>query len=114
MLSRNRLLGAGRACAGTLDTTDPRVSPINGIMEGLPTIWITAAGDDMLVLQGRRLRDVLQSAHIDVHYREDPHMIHLVSEPPWVWWRLLAECPRPHPQRAVVGRPWEGALMAMC
>ncbi|MGJ7440930.1 alpha/beta hydrolase fold domain-containing protein [Aquipuribacter sp. MA13-6] len=77
MLDRGRLLAAGLAYAGDLDPTDPRVSPVNGPMTGLPPVWITAAGDDALVYQGRRLRDALVAGGVPVTYREDPAMMHV-------------------------------------
>jgi acetyl esterase/lipase len=77
MLDRGTLESAARAYAGDLPLDDPRVSPLFGSLSPLPSVRITAAGDDTLVYQGRRLRDALVASGVPTHYSEDPGMMHV-------------------------------------
>jgi epsilon-lactone hydrolase len=51
----------GREYAGDIAVTDPRVSPLNGEWHGLPPILCFGGGDDILVIDARRLKEKLPS-----------------------------------------------------
>lgn len=63
---------AGRMYAGAAGTNDPRVSPIRADWSGLPPILAFGGGDDILVVDARRLKSKLPS----IDYIEKPGMIH--------------------------------------
>lgn len=77
MLDQGRLRESALAYGGGEPLTDPRVSPINGLLGGLPPTWLIVGGDDILVHQNRRLRDRMRSAGTTVTYIEDPGMVHV-------------------------------------
>ena len=61
---------AGKTWAGELNHSDPRVSPINGSVIGLPPIDLWVGTRDIFVPYCRRLRDLVIEAGGDVRYDE--------------------------------------------
>jgi acetyl esterase/lipase len=56
---------AGLEWAGTLDPDDPRVSPINGSLAGLPPTTVYSGSLDLLSVDALRLRDTASSEGAD-------------------------------------------------
>ncbi|HUC05267.1 MAG TPA: alpha/beta hydrolase, partial [Acidimicrobiales bacterium] len=77
MLSRAELIDAGRMYAGPLDPADPRVSPLNGEMKGLPPITLFAGTHDMLVADARALTHRARLVGVEVDYHEQHGMPHV-------------------------------------
>lgn len=65
-LSRIGLLEAGKAWSGGDDPTDFRLSPLNGLMTGLPPVDIYVGTHDILYPDALRLRDHLSAASVPV------------------------------------------------
>lgn len=63
LASKDRLLAApglqwaGHQWAGALPVSDPRISPLNGALAGLPPIALLAGTADLLYVDAERLRD---------------------------------------------------------
>lgn len=67
ILTVSGISDAGQLYAGALALNDPRCSPIFGNWDGLPPILSFGGGDDILVTDGRALKDRLPSVkHIEV------------------------------------------------
>ncbi|MCS6711576.1 alpha/beta hydrolase fold domain-containing protein [Brachybacterium sp. EF45031] len=75
MLAQN-LQRAARVYAGSLDESDPRVSPLFADLRGLPPVHLLAGDRDLLLGDSRRLRDALVAAGVDVEYVEVPGGVH--------------------------------------
>jgi monoterpene epsilon-lactone hydrolase len=73
MLTLRGLRDAGKMFAGDLPLDDPRVSPLHGDWNGLPPVLLYGGGDDILVADARRLRDILPEAE----YHEGEGMMHV-------------------------------------
>jgi acetyl esterase/lipase len=58
LLTVSALRQDGLLWAGQLDPSDPRVSPINGSLHGLPTTYVWSGSADLLSPQTLRLRDI--------------------------------------------------------
>lgn len=76
------LVRQGRAYAGELEARDPMVSPLFGPLEALPPLTVVTGGDDLLVVDARRLRDAVLEAGGRLEYREEPGMTHVFSMGP--------------------------------
>lgn len=61
---------------------DPRLSPIDGDLHGLPPVHITVGDQDLLLGDSQRLRDRLGLADVQVTYLEQPGGWHCY---PMVW-----------------------------
>ena len=91
MLSVKGLEACGELYRGDLPSTDPRVSPLFGPLEGLPPMAIFSGTRDILLVDGRRLAERLAEPRMPVHiYREYEDMFHV--------WMLL---PIPEGKRAL-------------
>lgn len=84
-LSTPGLLEAARMYAGSLDTADPRISPINGGFEGLGRISVFVGTRDVLLLDSRRLHSTTSDLGIEIDYFEYQGMFH--------GWMLLGGLP---------------------
>jgi epsilon-lactone hydrolase len=63
---------AGKSYARDVAVTDPRVSPIHGMWDGLPPILAFGGGYDILVTDARALK----AKHPAIDYHEEAGMIH--------------------------------------
>lgn len=79
---KDRMLGihglqlAGAAYAGELGMNDFRVSPLNGDFQGLGNISVFIGTHDLLVMDCRKLKRMLNDANIPFNYFEYPKMFH--------------------------------------
>lgn len=71
-----------RAYAGDLDLKDPRVSPLFGPLGALAPLTVFCGGDDIAVVDSRRLHDRVRAVGGDIQYREEPGMTHFYSMGP--------------------------------
>lgn len=70
------LLEAGRLYAGSLEPTNPLVSPLRGDVHGLGTLTLFAGTRDVLLSDARRFRVKADSAGVPLEYWEYPGMFH--------------------------------------
>jgi acetyl esterase/lipase len=70
---------AARLYAGAVPRTEPRLSPVNGDLAGLPPVHLVAGGEDPLVRDGRSLASALAVAGVEHHVLELPHGGHRVA-----------------------------------
>ncbi|MGP3998646.1 alpha/beta hydrolase fold domain-containing protein [Streptomyces sp. 8N706] len=71
------LLEAGRLYAGSLEPTNPLVSPLNGNVHGLGTLTLFVGTRDVLLSDARRFRIKADSAGVPLEYWEYPGMFHV-------------------------------------
>jgi acetyl esterase/lipase len=76
-LSREGLRFAGRLWAGPLDPADPRVSPLNGDLAGLPPCTVFIGTRDVLNPDTRRFRERAEDAGVPVEFHEAEGQIHV-------------------------------------
>jgi acetyl esterase/lipase len=76
MLPADGIRLAAKAYAGDLDLTDPRVSPINGNMEGLGSLTLFTGTRELLLPGARLMRDRFVAKSLPLNYFEYPEMIH--------------------------------------
>jgi acetyl esterase len=62
--------------SGPQEAADPRVSPLNGDLAGLPSATIILAECDPIRPQGARYAEALRKAGVEVSEREYPGMLH--------------------------------------
>lgn len=67
---------AGKAYAGKHNTKEYLVSPIYGDLTGLPPISLFTGGDEMLVVDARKFRAMMDEQKIALNYYEYPKMFH--------------------------------------
>lgn len=77
ILAAPGLQWAGRQWAGTLSTGNPRVSPLNGSLEGLPPIALLAGTSDLLYVDAERLREQARLAGHQLHFMPYQDMFHV-------------------------------------
>lgn len=77
--TRRTLQVAADAYAGRTDLEDPRLSPLNGSMEGLPPLHLSVGVKDILRTDVRVAKLQLEEAGIDVSYREITGHLHLLT-----------------------------------
>lgn len=70
-------LEAARLWAAGDDPNDPRISPINGPLQGLGRISLFIGTRDILLPDCRDLRDRAAREGVTLHYVEQPGMIHV-------------------------------------
>jgi monoterpene epsilon-lactone hydrolase len=70
MLGIPGLAEAGRLYAGSLDITDPRVSPLNGDLKGLPPITMFSGTHDILNVDAHRLLENADSEGVSIDFHE--------------------------------------------
>lgn len=70
-------LEAARLWAAGDDPNDPRISPINGPLQGLGRISLYIGTRDILLPDCRDLRDRAAREGVKLHYVEQPGMIHV-------------------------------------
>lgn len=88
-LSIPGLVEAGRLYAGTLDRSDPLVSPLGGDLEGLGRLSVFTGTADVLFSDARRLWFRLSRRGIDLDYFEYEDMFH-----GWMLQRPIPEAQR--------------------
>lgn len=71
------LVEAGRMWAAGDDLAHPSLSPINGPLHGLGRITIFIGGRDIFIADCRKLRARAESEGVEVHWVEEPKMIHV-------------------------------------
>jgi acetyl esterase/lipase len=76
VLSIEMLRRAGSLWAGGLAPTDPRISPLDGDLAGLPPIAVFVGTDDLLLPDARRLAEKAQAEGASVTLHEYPHQYH--------------------------------------
>ena len=78
MLAVDGLEKCGDLYRGELDIDDPRVSPLFGSLDGLPPMAIFSGTRDILLVDGRRLAERLESEGVqNFAYHEYPGMMHV-------------------------------------
>jgi cation diffusion facilitator CzcD-associated flavoprotein CzcO/acetyl esterase/lipase len=75
-LARPHLVEAAEQYRGTVDLTDPGVSPINADLSGLPPIYLQAGTHDILLSDSERFADRARQAGVDVGYAKYYEMWH--------------------------------------
>jgi len=83
MLAVSGLKACGKLYAGDLPVTDPWVSPLNGPLGGLPPMAIFSGTSDVLLVDGRRLAQRLETEE-----GAPPHEYHEYSGMFHVWMLL--------------------------
>lgn len=73
---------AGRWYARDIPLDDPRVSPLNGDLRGLPPMLLLVGTRDMLVADARRLKQKAAAQGVPLAYREYPEMFHVWAVTP--------------------------------
>ncbi len=68
---------AGKLYAGNADPETYMVSPINGSMEGLASMYLFVGTRDILVADARKLKALFEKKNIPIHYHEYKDMIHV-------------------------------------
>ena len=76
ILEAKGLLQATRSYAGETDGSQFQLSPINGLLEGLPLISLLTGTHDILYPDCVLLKNLLQGKNIDLNFYEFPKMIH--------------------------------------
>jgi len=76
LLNIAALREAGRLWAGELDPSDPRVSPINGSLKGLPPTFVLSGSLDILYPDSLRLRDLAQQEAVDFSFDLREGLLH--------------------------------------
>lgn len=84
MLAAPGLIEAGTLWAGDLDPGDPRVSPVNADLAGLPPVHIVAGSHDILTPDARLLAQRLHDAGGSVDLRITPGGFHDFPGAPWL------------------------------
>ncbi|MDO5663121.1 MAG: alpha/beta hydrolase [Brachybacterium sp.] len=76
---------------GTYAVEDPRLSPLEGEMAGLPPVHLVAGDAEILVGDARRLREKLRDAGVPIAYIEQPggpHAYPLFGNDPASQWAI--------------------------
>ncbi|MDD2297358.1 MAG: alpha/beta hydrolase [Sphaerochaetaceae bacterium] len=76
MLNRSHLQVIGRSWVGSGDPHDWRVSPINGILEGLPPLTIFVGTHELFLADARKMRLLCKRKGVFLDYQEYPKMNH--------------------------------------
>jgi len=76
ILSLDALKIAGQQYAGSIPLKDYRVSPIYGDFSGLCPISVFIGTHDVLVVDARKFRQILDAEGVSYHYFEYPGMFH--------------------------------------
>jgi triacylglycerol lipase len=76
ILNRSTLQKAGLEWAGSLDPSDPLVSPINGSLTGLPPTFVYSGSLDILSVDTLRLRDKAISEDADFDFVLRKNLLH--------------------------------------
>jgi monoterpene epsilon-lactone hydrolase len=76
-LTRAGLLVAGEAWAGGLEPSDPRLSPINGVLQGLAPIDVYIGTRDIFYPDARQLRSLALDAGVTVEFHEAKGAVHV-------------------------------------
>lgn len=77
MLAAPGLRWAAERWANGLSVDDPRVSPLNGTLAGLPPILVMTGTSDLLHSDAKRLRDKARSCYAPLTYVEYQDMFHV-------------------------------------
>ena len=67
---------AAERYAGGVPLDDPRLSPINGSMGGLPPVHLNVGTYDLFLADNRRLRDALEAVDVPVCFIEQAGAAH--------------------------------------
>jgi acetyl esterase/lipase len=76
MLGRAWLQRAGDAYRGDLPATDPRVSPLNASLDGLPPTLVQVGSDEILLSDSRRFMEKARACGLDVQLEVEPGCWH--------------------------------------
>lgn len=76
-LAAKGLVEAGRMWAAGDDTAQPSLSPINGSLHGLGRLTVFIGGRDIFMADCRRLRELAEKEGAEMHWVEEPEMIHV-------------------------------------
>lgn len=76
LLGRSWLLRARDAYRGDLPVTDPRVSPLNASLEGLPPMLVQVGSDEILLSDSRRIVEKARKSGIDARLEVEPGLWH--------------------------------------
>ncbi|MDJ1469524.1 alpha/beta hydrolase [Xanthocytophaga flava] len=68
---------AGISYAGDTDVHNPMVSPINGSLAGLPSMYLFIGSRDILAADARKLMVLMQKEKSTIHYYEYAEMVHV-------------------------------------
>jgi monoterpene epsilon-lactone hydrolase len=79
ILAAPGLIAAGRLWAGATPVSDPLLSPLNADFAGIAPITIFVGTRDLLVLDGRRLRDRMAAQGTRLGYFEYAGMFHVFA-----------------------------------
>ncbi len=77
MLDVEALIIAAKQWAGTIDTKNYLISPINGNMEGLAPISVFIGAKDVFIADVRKFKGILEQKGISINYFEYPNMFHV-------------------------------------
>ncbi len=77
MLDVEALIIAGKQWAGTIDTKNFLISPINSSLVGLPPISIFIGGEDVFIADARKFKTIMEQKGISINYFEYPKMFHV-------------------------------------
>jgi acetyl esterase/lipase len=77
LLSKKALISAGKHYAKDTDRTNPLISPLYGIFEGLAPIYLFAGTHDLLTADARKLNELLKNSGVRLNYHEFDHMFHV-------------------------------------
>ncbi len=76
-LSKKLLITSGKLYAKDTDRRNYMISPIYGNLNGLADIYLFIGGDEILVADARKLRELAQHAEVNFHYHEFDKMFHV-------------------------------------
>jgi monoterpene epsilon-lactone hydrolase len=77
MLAVPGLQWAGRQWRGQLTADDPRVSPLYGSLQGLPSVAVFTGTADLLHTDALRLREKAEAAGHSMTYHERAGLFHV-------------------------------------
>lgn len=76
-LAAEGLAEAGRMWAAGDDMAQPPLTPINGSLRGLGRLTVFIGGRDIFMADCRRLRELAEKEDVEMHWVEEPDMIHV-------------------------------------
>ncbi|MEK6482050.1 alpha/beta hydrolase [Catalinimonas sp. 4WD22] len=76
-LSKRSLIESGKLYARGEDRKNYMISPIYGDLNGLADIYLFIGGDEILVADARKLRELSKEAKVNLHYYEFEEMFHV-------------------------------------
>lgn len=77
MLSRKKLISAGKLYAGDTDTRNPLLSPIYGDLTNLPETHVFTSDHDLLYADSKRLLAMADESRLNIYSYEYKQMMHV-------------------------------------